>query len=60
MNDYFLIGDVLLQDSDGGAFPNLFAFISMVTGREQYLFSLDSEEGNKFRSNIDSIISSRR
>ena len=39
MNDYFLIGDDLLQDSDGGAFQKL----------EQYLFSLDSEEGNKYQ-----------
>ena len=56
MNDYFLIGDDLLQDSDGGALQKLFVF---VLSREQYLFSLDSEEGNKYRNNVHFAIKNR-
>ena len=60
MNDYFLIGDDLLQDSDGGTFPKLFVFVLTVMSREQYLFSLDSEEGNKYRNNAHFAMRSRR
>ena len=59
MKDYFLIGDDLLQDSDGGAFQKLFVFVLTVMSREQYLFSLDSEEGNKYRNNVHFAIKNR-
>lgn len=60
MNDYFLIGDDLLQDSDGGAFQKLFVFVLTVMSREQFLFSLDSEEGNKYRNHTHFAMRSRR